>query len=126
MTLPSTGADLASRNTAVLYSNESVNDGDYAIQFGSEYIISNYQYDWTDNTSLIQFTWSGRTTFDTRVSPIVIQIYNVNSTSWETLAIINTQPADVDFTKKVTQTTNLSNYYDSNNIVTFRVYQRVV
>lgn len=45
---------------------------------------------------------------------------------WETLDTENRQPADTDFEMKATVSTNLSNYYDSNNQVTARVYQQVI
>lgn len=101
-------------------------DEDYFIEYGSEYMIRNYQRKGTDNTSSIQFTWRGRTTTDTRVSPMLVQIYNVNSAAWETLATVNTVPADTDFSATFNQTANVSNYYDSSNQVTFRSYQQVI
>jgi hypothetical protein len=270
--------------------NVAIDDGDYFVQYGSEYMVQEYKKKWTNNTDTPSFTWIGRTTYDTRISPLLIQIYNVNTgtttatdsysqtnqdstqflykgvgfqglsqsftagsdcyvpkvafyirrtgsppgtvtaniyshsgtygtssipgslmatsipidtttltssltlvdftfntpvkltngtkyvvsieynggnasnslevgvdasspshggnegrlftnawsalssedvcffvyiTPWETLATINTVPADTDFAKTVTQSTNVSNYYDSKNIVTFRVYQQV-
>lgn len=117
---------MVNRNTATLYSNEAADDGDYSIQYGSEYIVSNYQRTNTDNTGSPSFTWMGRTTYDTRISPLLIQIYNVNSATWETLATINTRLADTDFSVTVTQSTNVSNYYDSLNQITFRSYQQVI
>lgn len=108
------------------YSNVLSDDGDYFIEYGSEYMIRNYQRNNTNNTDTPQFTWRGRTTYDTRVSPMLVQIFNVNSAAWETLAVANTVPPDVDFSVTVYQTTNISNYYDSLNFVTFRSYQRVL
>lgn len=108
------------------YSNVSGDDADYFIEYGSEYMIRNYQCDWTNNTDIPSFTWRGRTTIDTRISPMFIQIYNVNSVAWETLAVANTIPPDTDFSVTVKQSTNISNYYDSFNIVTFRSYQQVI
>lgn len=118
--------DLLNRFTSINYSNVMGDDGDYFIEYGSEYMIRNYQYDWTNNTDNISFTWRGRTTLSTLVSPMYIQIYNVTSAAWETMMVANKIPADVDFSVTVTKTTNVSNYYDSQNIVTFRAYQQVV
>lgn len=108
------------------YGSVSVNDGDYFIEYGSEYMIREYKYKNLNNTDIVTFTWKGRSTESTQVSPILIQIYNVTSGTWETLARETRVPADTDFTAVVTQSTNLSNYYDSNNTVTFRSYQQVV
>lgn len=106
--------------------NVAVDDGDYFIQYGSEYLIQEYKKKWTNATDVITFVWKGRTTFSTLVSPFLIQIYNVNTTTWETLARETRIPADTDFTLTVTQTANVANYYDTNNIVTFRTYQLVI
>jgi hypothetical protein len=122
-----TSTDLVNPFNAVNYSNESVNDGDYFIQTGSQYTIQVYKSVHQNNTDNIAFTWIGRSTLSTLISPILIQIYNQNSTSWQTLATINMLPADTDSNAiTVTQTSNLSNYYDSNNTVYFRSYQQVV
>lgn len=123
---PSDSTDLISRNTSVLYGDESVDDADYSIQYGSEYLLSNYQKININNTDIPSFTWKGRTTYDTRISPILIQIYNVNSSAWETLANVNSLPADTDTSVTVTQTSNVSNYYSTDNTVIFRIYQQVV
>jgi hypothetical protein len=103
-----------------------VDDGDYFIQYGSEYMIETFKLDWTNNTDTPSFTYKGRTTLSTLISPILIQIYNVNSAVWETLATINTVLPDTDFTQTVKQSANVSNYYDTKSVVSFRVYQQVV
>lgn len=112
--------------TTAQYSDVGGDDEDYFIEYGSEYMIRNYQRKNTNNTDTPQFTWRGRSTEPTSTSPILIQIFNVNSATWETLAVANKIPADVDFSVTVTQTTNISNYYDSSNQVTFRSYQQVI
>ena len=57
--------------------NVAIDDGDYMIQYGSEYMIQEYKKKWINNTDVPSFTWKGRTTYDTRISPLVFQIYNV-------------------------------------------------
>lgn len=106
--------------------NTEVDDGDYFVQYGSEYVVQTYKKDWTNSTDTPVFTWKGRSTYDTRISPIIIQIFNTNSNVWETLATINTIPADVDTQITVTQSSNVGNYYDAKSIVAFRVYQKVI
>lgn len=123
---PLTNANLINLFTSTQVSNVAADDGDYFVEYGSEYMIREYKKDWTNNVDSIYFTWRGRTTYDTRVSPMLIQIYNQSSLAWETLATANTIPADIDFSVTVSKTTNLSNYYDASNIVTFRSYQQVI
>lgn len=126
LALPATGANDLNLFNAVQVSNVSGDDGDYFIEYGSEYMIREYKSQHQNNTDNISFTWKGRSTESTLVSPILIQIYNVNSSTWETLANINTVPADTDAQVTVTKSTNLSNYYDSTNTVTLRSYQQVI
>jgi hypothetical protein len=89
-------------------------------------MIQEFKKDWTNSVDVPTFTYTGRSTYSTLLSPILIQIYNQNSSQWETLATINKIPADTDFTTTVTQSTNIANYYDSKSIVTFRIYQQVI
>lgn len=124
--LPTTGSSVTNAFTSPLVADVSGDDEDYFIEFGSDYMIREYKKDWINNTDTPSFTWRGRTTESTVTSPMLIQIYNVNSGAWETLAVANKVPADTDFSVTVSQTTNVSNYYDANNIVTFRSYQQVI
>lgn len=124
--LPTTNIEIANNFNAVQYGNVSSDDGDYFIEKGSRFLIQVYENTHQNNTDNIIFTWKGRSTVSTLVSPILIQIYNVNSAAWETLANVNTVPADTDFTTTVSQTANLSNYYTTNSTVTFRSYQLVI
>lgn len=123
---PTTNTDLTNSMTTSQASDIQGDDGDYFIEFGSEYLMTEYKKKNTNNTDTPTFTWKGRTTESTVTSPMLFQIYNVNSSTWETLANVNKQPADTDFIVTVTQTTNISNYYDSGNVVSFRTYQLVV
>lgn len=126
-TNPQSGStDLSNQFNAVNYGNVSTDDGDYFIERGSRYMIREYKAQHPNNTDSITMTWKGRSTLSTLVSPILIQIFNQNSGLWETLANQTLVPADTDFQVAVSQTTNVSNYYDSNNVVTFRSYQLVV
>lgn len=110
----------------VQYGNVSTDDGDYFIERGSTVLIREYRVQHPNNTDNINIVWKGRSTISTLASPILIQIFNINSGAWETLASQTQVPADTDFQLQVSQTTNLSNYYDSSNTVTFRSYQLVV
>lgn len=122
----SNSTDLAGSFNAVNYSNVSTDEGDYFIQNGSKYMVQEFKKKWTNNVDIPAFAIKTRSTSDTRLSPILVQIYNQNLTTWETLATINSVPADVEFNVNVSQTVNVSNYYDSNNIIAFRIYQRVI
>lgn len=122
---PTTAADLLNRFSVPNYSDVSVDDGGYFIERGAKFLIREYSQIHQNNTDNIFFTWKGRSTLSTLISPILIQIYNYNSAAWETLATQNAVPADTDFQVQVSQATNTSNYYSANNVVTVRSYQQV-
>lgn len=126
MSLPANSADLTNLFTSINAGNVSVDDGDYFVEFGSEYVMAEYKYRHINNTDIIRFVWRGRTTYATTISPLLIQIYNNNTLAWETLARETRQPADVDFELRVSQSLNLGNYYDSNKVIAMRVYQQVI
>jgi len=112
--------------TTINAGNVSVDDGDYFIEYGSEYVIAEYKYQHKNNTDNIQITWHGRSTLASTVSSILLQIYDNVLGGWVTIASETRVPADKDFEIKATQTTNLSNYYDSANRIVVRIYQLVV
>lgn len=126
LVLATTSADLQSDLTTTQVSNVIGDDGGYFVQYGSEFTALHFQRIATSNSQNINITWKGRSTYDSRVSPIFLQVFNQNSTQWETLDYDNTQSPDTDYILNGSVTSNLSNYYDSNNQVTCRIYQQVI
>lgn len=122
---PKTNANLTTFN-ATNYANVLDDDGDYFIEYGSKYVIQQFKRKWTNNTDAPSVNWRGRTTESTLTAPILLQVYNQNTASWETLRRVANVPADTDFTISATVTGTLANYYDSTLTVSFRVYQLVV
>lgn len=78
-------------------------------------------------TSDIPFTvtWVGRSNKAATVFPIVLQIYNRNTTTWETLASNNTAAANTDVTLSGTKLSTIADYFDVNHEIVCRVYQQV-
>lgn len=122
----STSQDLSNLFTAHQYSNASVDDGDYFVQTGSKYIITEFKRQSPNNSNNIQVIWKGRTTLAPSRSRVFLQIFNQNSSAWETLGSQSVVSVDTDFILQGTQNTNVANYYDSTNTVSCRVYQLVV
>lgn len=123
--IPTTNTDLANRMTSKNYADVAVDDGGYFIQTGSENVIAQFQKTWTNTSDNITITWNGRTTVSPAKSPVLLQIYNVNSATWETIATNTLSPVDTDFTLQATVSNTPSNYYDTNKMITARVYQLV-
>jgi hypothetical protein len=107
-------------------SNVSGDDGDYFIQGGAQFVIQEFKSQHQNNTDNIVVTWKGRSTESPGISPILLQIYNQNSTLWETIASQVMVAADTDFILQGTPANAAANYYDSTNTVTARIYQQVV
>jgi len=77
----------------------------------------------TNNTDDIYVTWNGSTTIACATNKVYLQVYNINSLTWETFASSTTCTAGTDFSLSGNITTNPGNYYDSNNWRFVRLYQ---
>lgn len=74
----------------------------------------------------INIKWVGKSNISCVVSTTYLQIYNITSATWETLASNNTTVANTQFTLTAAINNNLVNYYDTNKIATCRVYQQAI
>lgn len=87
------------------------------------YRVVQFKYVHSNNTDQITVTWNGKSDIAPTARSVTLQIFNVNSGSWETLQTNSAASADTDFTLTGSKTTSVADYYDSNNVVTARVYQ---
>jgi hypothetical protein len=87
-------------------------DGQYAIHLFKDYVGSG---------SACTLNWEGQTNVAPSTSTVYLQIYNQNSTTWETVDSDNTSSADTDFvlTANISDLTN----YRLNGAISCRVYQ---
>lgn len=77
----------------------------------------------SNNTDAIVGHAELQTTIAPSEIPVLLQIFNRTSGLWETLDTDNTSSADTDFELQGTQSVDLTDYYDANNWVAFRIYQ---
>lgn len=77
--LPNTVTNETNIDSSKNVQNQAVDDGDYFIQYGSEYVIEEYKYTNTNNTDAVTLTWKGRSTESCVVSPLLIQVYNLSN-----------------------------------------------
>jgi hypothetical protein len=75
------------------------------------------------DTNTISIEWNGQSAIAPSSSTVYLQIYNRNSTTWETLDSESGEAADTDFTLSGTVGGIISNYLDANNFIACRVYQ---
>ncbi len=76
-----------------------------------------------NNTDVFTVTWKGKSTLAPSSSAVYLQIYNRTTESWTTLVSNSSASANVEFTLEDTVSTDLSDYYDTNYIISVRVYQ---
>ena len=72
-----------------------------------------------------QVEWEGKSTLAPNLSSVYLQIYNHNSSSWQTVDSNGVARANIDFEleKKLRDTTN---YKDAGGVLTARVYQLAI
>ncbi|RLG73165.1 MAG: hypothetical protein DRO23_09420 [Thermoprotei archaeon] len=81
-----------------------------------------HQYKDTGSGIIVDIEWEGKTSLSPAVRPIIIQAYNRNTTTWDTLVSFSTAVvgSDINITKSGISTTN---YADGSGEISFRVYQ---
>jgi len=121
--LPGNDTDLENVFTAGDYDDVSTDNGVRVCQSASEqYSIFLFKDKWTQE-DIIEVQWNGQSDLAPSSSTVFLQIYNRNSTTWETLDSDSISVASTDFTLAGSQTTNLSNYFDASFWISCRVYQ---
>jgi len=125
--LPTDNADLST-----IYTSQEVTDvgssDDTRVPLEATtagYLIHQYKRLNDNNTDKIDITWEGQSTMSTSIATVYLQIYNHNTTSWETLDTESEVDKDTDFTLAGSITINPSDYYDGDNLVSVRVYQQI-
>ncbi len=89
-----------------------------------EYMIHQFKNFVGDHASC-QVEWEGQTTLAPTTSTVYLQIYNRNTSTWDTIDSDNTSNADTDFILKV-DVPDLTNYKDARNVISCRVYQEAL
>jgi hypothetical protein len=122
--LPASDLSLTSLYSLAEYTKVATEDAIYVSQVAvNQYSIFEFKNKSTYNTDEIHVAWIGKTDIAPSTSTVYLQIYNRNSTTWETLASDSSSSANIPFTLVGAKTTSLSNYYDSGNWISCRVYQ---
>lgn len=125
--LPTDDANLANTYTSQEETDVGTSD-DTRVDQDAEttgYIIHQYKNQHSNNSDSFSITWEGQTTIPPTSATVYLQVYNQNSTTWETLDSDNSTGEDTDFTLAGSITSSQSNYYATGNVVSVRVYQQV-
>jgi hypothetical protein len=120
--LPADDTDLENAFTGGEYAQVKSDDADRAAQTATdEFAIFEFKDYAGDNTTL-DVTWDGQSDLAPSSSTVYLQIYNQNTTTWETLDSDSATVANTDF-ELTGSKADLTNYKDGNDYVSCRVYQ---
>jgi len=120
--LPSNDDDLEIYYTPQEESDVSLDDGTRVPQTASdEYAIHQFRHLATNNA--VNLKYNIRTNIPCGTSPVVLEIYNYISHSWEQINSDSTTGANTDFDLTYS-IGNLTNYKNPSNYITCRVYQK--
>lgn len=114
--------DLAVAFDDSAYGNVAADDSTYVNQAGANTNVFLFKYTAPSSTSPITVTWNGKTTIAPSSKAVYLQIWNYNTSAWETLDSNNSAGANTDFTLQATKSTSVANYYSGNTAIA-RVYQ---
>jgi hypothetical protein len=87
----------------------------------AEYTIHEFK-DFVGTAGNVRVEARARTTVAPSLSTVYLQIYNYNSSTWETIDSDNGSPADTKFTLTA-DIADLTNYKNGSQMIVCRVYQ---
>lgn len=121
--LPADDTDLAIRYSNTEIENVATSDDVRVDIDGAGYIIHQFK-DHQTSVRDITVVWEGQVGTAPTTSTVYLQVYNHTSGLWETIDSDNTSNASEDFILTGSLGGTLSDYFDSNNFTSFRVYQQ--
>jgi hypothetical protein len=93
---------------------------------GTDFVIHQFKRSGLNNTSTISVSIELQSDLAPSISPVYLQIYNVDSGIWETIDSDSTTAASTDFILSATVSSNKEDYYEPDFTITCRVYQEGV
>lgn len=124
MSLPADNTNLETDYTCGEYQLVAVDDNEYVRQTADdEFAVQQFKDRFDETNSILLVQWKGKMGFNTSDSTAYLQIYNYDTTSWETLDTDNSTSAGTEFVLSGSKDSSVSDYYDGSNWVSCRVYQ---
>lgn len=124
--LPTGNSDLTTIYTSTEVSHVSSHDGVYVDDVSNQaYRVHQFVQNNGNLNPLSEINpvWIGKCGQAASVANVVLQIYNLNTSAWETLDTDSTTAAGTDLTLNGSIVSNISHYLDTNGDSYFRVYQ---
>ena len=120
--LPSDDANLETAYAAQDYLDVDTSDDTRVGQTASgEYAIHEFK-DYVGDLASATLHWEGQTNQACSISPVVLEIYNQNTATWDNVYTDDTSPADADFVIEQ-NIPDLTNYKTGSKTISCRVYQ---
>lgn len=121
--LPTDDTDLETVYSAGDVTDVETNNGVRVAQTATnQYMIHQFK-DYIGSAGACNVSWEGQTTWPPASSTVNLQIYNRNTTTWETIDSDNTTAEDTDFTLSA-NIADTTNYKDGDGYISCRVYQQ--
>ena len=121
--MPAGADDLTSSYTEQNYIDvSSINDVFVGQDTSYNYTIHQFK-EYCGNSDICTLTCVCKTNYLPSISPVYLQIFNINTSSWETVDTNNTANINTSFTLSA-DIFGLNNYKDENTVMTCRVYQQ--
>ncbi len=127
ISVPSGSSDLDYFLDPEGYSDISLDDGNRdVLTTSNSYPIYNFASRNSTSSDAINIIWNGQSSISGADAEFVLQAYRFGSVnSWITLSTNSTSTENIDFDLEGQINSNLSDYYDINNRVYFRLYQNI-
>ena len=124
--LPTGTSALATGYSAQDYTDVATSDNvRVAVTGTSGYLLHQFKATHTNNTTPITISWEGQSSVAASSQNVFLQVYNWNTTSWETIDTESSAATNTDFILNGSISASLSNYYGTGNVVVVRVYQGI-
>jgi hypothetical protein len=86
-----------------------------------EYMVHQFK-DFVGDNASCTLEWEGQSSLAPTSSTVYLQIYNRDTSEWNTIDSDNTSNADTDFTLTA-NIADLTDYKDASNVISCRIYQ---
>lgn len=117
--------DLATIYTSQEATDIETADDAYASLSGVGYLIHQFKFVNVNNTDPFRAECELQTKKAPSAATVYLQVFNRTDELWETIDSDSSSAASTDFELSGTISASLSEYYDGNNTVSFRVYQEI-
>jgi hypothetical protein len=123
--LPANDTNLVTVFSEQDYEDVVTDDDTYVDLKGTSRYFKYLFKEYNEGEKVEQFviTWKGKSTKAPSNSTVYLQVFNRDSSEWETLSSNDSTNANTKFTLSGSKTSDLENYYDGDYIISVRIYQ---